>query len=528
MFCLSVIGKQGSRKLKSTRKSSTPSFRKTFYSSQAATEKAATTPENPIDALLPKEYRQSIQTSPNNTPADIERILATYIKKTGRKPTPPAELNSAEKVADWLREQKIFHYDQREAPKHLETLHKKGITPQTLQKAFELIGKDSLVEKREHEEKRDFLKEKLELKSSWDNPKFMETDPSLITSQLKHWFIPANTAPFTVPPADFLEPIKVAVTGASGNIAYALLFRIASGEMFGAGRRVDLRLIDLDNAIGKVEGVKMELADCAFPAISDIKVTSKYDEGFEDADWVLCVGSKPRTKGMERGDLLKDNGKIFKEVGESLNRSAGPKCRVVVVGNPANTNALILQSNAPKLDPFNFSALTRLDHNRGLSLIRAKYNLSIHQEIEKFCIWGNHSATQYPDLTHVVVDGSPLKFDDQWNVKDFIPRVQKRGAEIISARGASSAASAAAAVVDHVRDWTYGVPGNDWRSAAIISGGEYGVTEGLFFSYPVVHNASRDIPSIVEDVSLSSYSNEQLNKTHDELLAERDAVKDLL
>lgn len=326
------------------------------------------------------------------------------------------------------------------------------------------------------------------------------------------------------------DPVRVAVTGASGNIGYSLLFRIASGELFGPRQPVHLQLLEIPGMENKMNGVVMELNDCAFPLLSGITATTDANKGFEGTDWAILVGAKPRGKGMERGDLIKENANIFSQQGKALNGSANANCKVVVVGNPANTNALIAQTNAPKLKAENFSALTRLDHNRGLSVLMEKLGVK-KESIKRFAIWGNHSATQYPDLSHTQItkDGSTTAAktminDDKWIKDVFIPKVQKRGAEIIQARGASSAASAAGAAIDHIRDWHFGT--RDWVSVALPSKGDYGVTPGLFFSYPVI--CGDEGPEIVKDVPIDPFSAEKMEATHKELLKERDTVAHLL
>jgi len=327
------------------------------------------------------------------------------------------------------------------------------------------------------------------------------------------------------------KAIRVAVTGAAGNIGYALLFRIASGEVFGKDQPVIIHAIELPHAMDALKGVKMELDDCAFPLLQGIVQTDDQGAGFDDIDYAMLVGSKPRGPGMERGDLLKDNGAIFQEVGKNLNKFAKKSVRVAVVGNPANTNCLIASANAPDIPDEQFSALTRLDHDRGLAQI-ANHHLCPVTDIEQFIIWGNHSPTMYPDVTHCKVHGENFadlmghqdEFD-AWRAK-FEPRVQQRGAEIIGARGASSAASAANGTVAAVRDWHLGT-NNHWVSAAVPSDGSYGIEKGLYFSYPVTYNEKGDY-EIVQGLEIDSYSQERIEKTKAELLSERDAVAHLL
>jgi len=320
-----------------------------------------------------------------------------------------------------------------------------------------------------------------------------------------------------------LEPIHVAVSGAAGQIGYALVYRIACGNLFGPRTPVILHLLELPQALEALRGVEMELLDCAFPCLEDVVVTDDPAIAFEEADWVLLVGGQPRTKGMERGDLLLKNADIFSAQGKVLNEVAkGKDTRVVVVGNPANTNAMIASRNAPKIPPQNFSAMTRLDHNRGLSQLVEKLNCPI-EDISKFAIWGNHSATQFPSLAHATVKGRPALevVEPEWYKKDFTASVQQRGAAIISARGSSSAASAASSLVDAVRDWHYGTYPN-WTSAAVASNGEYGVDSGLFFSYPVTFCSKQW--EVVKDLPLDEYSAKMIQDTLTELRSERDAI----
>jgi len=322
-------------------------------------------------------------------------------------------------------------------------------------------------------------------------------------------------------------PVNVTVTGAAGQIGYALLFRIASGQLLGADTPVKLRLLEIPQAVKAAEGTAMELDDCAFPLLQGIDIFDDATKAFEGANVGMLVGARPRGKGMERGDLLQANGGIFKPQGEAINAGAADDIRVLVVGNPANTNALIAQSHAPDVPAERFTAMTRLDHNRALTQLAKKLGVSIN-DIKKLTIWGNHSATQYPDLFNAEVNGSNAAKavgDQAWLENDFIPTVAKRGAAIIEARGASSAASAANAAVDHVHDWVNGTPEGDWTSAAIPSDGSYGVPEGLISSFPVV---SRDGKwEIVQGLEIDDFSRSRIDASVNELVEERDTVKQL-
>ena len=323
------------------------------------------------------------------------------------------------------------------------------------------------------------------------------------------------------------NPVKVAVTGAAGNISYALLFRIAAGDMLGKDQPVILQLLEIPPAMDALQGVVMELNDCAFPLLAGITASDNPDVAFSGVDFALLVGSKPRGPGMERGDLLKDNGKIFSIQGKSLNDHASKDVKVLVVGNPANTNALIAASNAPDLDNAQFTAMTRLDHNRAMSQLAEK--LAIHPEnISRMTIWGNHSATQYPDISNVKVEGALAaeSIDQSWLVETFIPTVQQRGAAIIKARGASSAASAGSSAVDHVRDWVLGTKEGDWVSMAIPSDGSYGIEAGLMYSFPVTCKDGRY--DIVQGLEISEFSRELMTATAQELKEEREAVAHLM
>ncbi|NCT89581.1 malate dehydrogenase [Cellulomonas sp. APG4] len=321
-------------------------------------------------------------------------------------------------------------------------------------------------------------------------------------------------------------PVTVTVTGAAGQIGYALLFRIASGQMLGADTPVRLRLLEIPQGVKAAEGTAMELDDCAFPLLESIDITDDARVGFEGANVALLVGARPRTKGMERGDLLEANGGIFKPQGEAINAVAADDVRVLVVGNPANTNALIAASHAPDVPTERFTAMTRLDHNRALSQLAQKTGASV-KDIAGLTIWGNHSATQYPDVFHATVGGRPATelVDEAWLADTFIPTVAKRGAAIIEARGASSAASAANAAVDHVRDWVLGTEGDAWTSAAIVSDGSYGVPEGLISSFPV--RSRGGAWEIVQGLEVNEFSQQRIDASVAELVEERDAVRGL-
>jgi malate dehydrogenase len=322
-------------------------------------------------------------------------------------------------------------------------------------------------------------------------------------------------------------PVRVAVTGAAGQISYSLLFRIAAGEMLGRDQPVILQLLELTPAMKALEGVAMEVDDCAFPLVSRIVMSDDANVAFKDADYALLVGARPRGPGMERSDLLAANGGIFKVQGKALNDHASRNVRVVVVGNPANTNAWTAMKSAPAISPRNFSALTRLDHNRAVNQIAAKLGVPV-TVIRKMTIWGNHSTTQYPDIHHTTVDGKPAKpqVDHAWYDATYIPKVAKRGAEIIAARGASSAASAANAAIEHMRDWALGTPEGDWTSMAVASDGSYGIPEGLMYSFPVTCRNGEW--SIVQGLAIDDYSRGKMAATRKELEEERDAVLNLL
>jgi malate dehydrogenase len=322
-------------------------------------------------------------------------------------------------------------------------------------------------------------------------------------------------------------PVRVAVTGAAGQIGYSLLFRIASGAVFGPNTPVVLQLLEITPALGALEGVAMELDDCAFPLLQGIVRTDNAETAFGDADAAFLVGAMPRKDGMERGDLLSANGGIFKPQGEALAKAAKKSVKVLVVGNPANTNALIAMNNAKGLDPRCFTAMTRLDHNRAISQLAAKVAKPV-SSITKMTIWGNHSSTQYPDLFHCEIDGKNAAStvnDQNWLENDFIPTVAKRGAAIIKARGLSSAASAANAAIDHMRDWALGTPDGDWVSMAIPSDGSYGVPEGLISSFPCV--CKNGDYQIVQGLDIDEFSRAKIDASVAELAEERDEVKKL-
>ena len=323
------------------------------------------------------------------------------------------------------------------------------------------------------------------------------------------------------------QPVRVTVTGAAGQIGYALLFRIASGHMLGNDQPVILQLLDITPAMEALQGVAMELDDCAFPLLAGIVCTDDPDVGFKDTDYALLVGARPRGPGMERKDLLEANAAIFSVQGKAINDNASRDIKVLVVGNPANTNALITQRNAPDIDPRNFTAMMRLDHNRAKTQIAQKTGKTVN-DVTHMTIWGNHSATQYPDLFNAKVSGeSAITLVDQdYYENDFIPTVQQRGAAIIKARGASSAASAANAAIDHMNSWALGTDGDDWVSMGVYSDGSYGITEGLIYSFPC-RCADGDW-SIVQGVEVGDFSRGKMSATEQELTEERDAVQHLL
>ena len=321
------------------------------------------------------------------------------------------------------------------------------------------------------------------------------------------------------------DPVRVTITGAAGQIGYALLFRVASGAMLGNDQPVILQLLEITPALDAVKGVVMELDDCAFPLLQEVVYTDDANVAFKDTDYALLVGSRPRGPGMERKDLLEANAAIFSVQGKALNDNASRDVKVLVVGNPANTNALIAQRNAPDLSARNFTAMTRLDHNRAMAQLAAKAGKHV-SEIDGLCIWGNHSATQYPDIHRASVAGERAMsmIDMDWYTADFIPTVQQRGAAIIEARGASSAASAANAAIDHMRDWVLGT--DSVVSMGVYSDGSYGVAEGLIYSFPVTCQGGDW--SIVQGVEINGFSQEKIDATETELTEERDAVAHLL
>jgi len=323
------------------------------------------------------------------------------------------------------------------------------------------------------------------------------------------------------------DPVRVAITGAAGQISYSIIFRIASGSMLGPDQPVVLQLLEIPPAMDALKGVVMELNDCAFPLVAGIVATDDPNEAFKDTDYAILVGARPRGPGMERSDLLTANAKIFSVQGKALNDNANPNVKILVVGNPANTNALITLKNAPNLNPKNITAMMRLDHNRSLSQIATKTG-SHSTKVEKMVVWGNHSATQYPDISFATVDGKPVKdvVDNDWNVNEFIPVVQQRGAAIIKARGASSAASAASAAVDHMRDWALGSNGQ-WVSMGVYSAGNsYGIDEDIMYSFPIT--CENGEWKEISGLEISDFSRERMKLTEKELVDERTAIADLL
>jgi malate dehydrogenase len=323
------------------------------------------------------------------------------------------------------------------------------------------------------------------------------------------------------------SPLRVTITGAAGQIGYQLAFRIASGQMLGADQPVILQLLEIPPALPALQGVVMELDDCAFPTLAGVVATDDPDTAFKDSDYALLVGARPRGPGMERKDLLEANAQIFSVQGKAINDHASRDIRILVVGNPANTNALIASSNAPDIDAGNFTAMTRLDHNRAAAQLAQKTGKHA-SDIQRMTIWGNHSATQYPDVNHATVDGAAASdlVDQQWLADEFIPVVQQRGAAIIAARGASSAASAASAAIDHMRDWALGTAGDNWVSMAIPADGSYGIEPGIIYSYPV--RCSSGNYEIVQGLSISDFSRERMDATETELREERAAIESLL
>jgi len=322
-------------------------------------------------------------------------------------------------------------------------------------------------------------------------------------------------------------PVRVTITGAAGQIGYQLAFRIASGQLLGDDQPVVLQLLEIPPALPALNGVVMELSDCAFGTLAGIVATDDPQAAFRDSDYALLVGARPRGPGMERKDLLEANAKIFSVQGKAINDHASRDIRVLVVGNPANTNALITSSNAPDIDARNFTAMTRLDHNRALAQLAAKTGCHV-TDIRRMTIWGNHSATQYPDINHATVNGDAAAgmVDADWVANEFIPVVQQRGAAIIEARGASSAASAASAAIDHMHDWALGTPDNDWVSMAIPADGSYGVEPGIIYSFPVRCADGRY--QIVQDLEIDDFSRERMDATETELREERAAIEALL
>lgn len=323
------------------------------------------------------------------------------------------------------------------------------------------------------------------------------------------------------------SPVRVTITGAAGQIGYQLAFRIASGQMLGADQPVILQLLEIPPALPALNGVVMELDDCAFNTLAAVVATDDPDAAFKDSDYALLVGARPRGPGMERKDLLEANAAIFSVQGKAINDHASRNIRVLVVGNPANTNALIASSNAPDIDPANFTAMTRLDHNRAIAQLAHKSGAHV-SDVRRMIIWGNHSATQYPDIHHARVQSEhAVKLVDQaWLTDEFIPVVQQRGAAIIKARGASSAASAASAAIDHMRDWALGTPDGDWVSMGIPADGSYGIEAGVIYSYPV--RCKDGNYEIVQDLEISEFSRERMHATEVELREERAAIEELL
>ena len=323
------------------------------------------------------------------------------------------------------------------------------------------------------------------------------------------------------------RPVRVAITGAAGQIGYQLCFRIAAGDMLGPEQPVILQLLEITPALGALEGVVMELQDSAFPLLEDVVATDDAETAFQDADYGLLVGARPRGPGMERKDLISANGKIFGPQGAAMNKAASRDIKVLVVGNPANTNSLIARASAPDLNPRNFTAMTRLDHNRAMAQLADQTGIH-HSNISKMVIWGNHSSTQYPDIRFADVDGNQAGnlVDQGWYQETFIPDVQQRGAAIIKARGASSAASAASAAIDHIRNWVHGTPEGDWVSMAVPSDGSYGIEPGIIYSYPCV--CKDGDYEIVQGLDVDEFSRVRMDATDKELREERAAVEDLL
>ncbi len=323
-------------------------------------------------------------------------------------------------------------------------------------------------------------------------------------------------------------PVRVTVTGAAGQIGYAAIFRIANGDMLGYDQPIILQLLDLPQAQGALHGVRMELEDCAFPLVEQIIITDDAKVAFKDSDVALLIGARPRSKGMERKDLIEANGAIFSVQGKIINEYSSRNIKVLLVGNPANTNALITMKNAPDIDPHNFTAMTRLDHNRAIAQVALKLSQAT-RDIKKMIIWGNHSSTQYPDLAHAEIGGrlvSDLLTDKEWVGREFIPVVQKRGAAVIEARGLSSAASAANAAIGHVHDWILGSEDGNWVSMAVPSDGSYGIPEGVIYSFPV--QCSQGSYKIVQGLNISEQDRKLMQVSYNELLEERNVVTGLL
>ncbi|TNF99125.1 MAG: malate dehydrogenase [Gammaproteobacteria bacterium] len=323
------------------------------------------------------------------------------------------------------------------------------------------------------------------------------------------------------------KPVRITITGAAGHIGYALLFRVATGQMLGTDQPVILQLLEVPPAMEALGGVGMELEDCAFPLLKDVVLTDNPNIGFRDTDIAVLIGARPRTAGMERKDLLTANAEIFSAQGKSINENASHHVKVLVVGNPANTNTLIASANAPDIAPENFTAMTRLDHNRALGQLAQKTQTAV-KDIRRMTIWGNHSATQYPDINNCTVKDKLARdiLDTEWVRSTFIPTIQQRGAAIIKARGASSAASAADAIIGHMNSWILGTPEDDWVSMAVPSDGSYGISEGVIFSFPVTCDFGEY--NIVQGLDIDDFSRKELKITEDELLQERDAVHSLL
>tara|TARA_R110002096_G_scaffold29704_2_gene89361 strand:+ start:2412 stop:3392 length:981 start_codon:yes stop_codon:yes gene_type:complete len=323
------------------------------------------------------------------------------------------------------------------------------------------------------------------------------------------------------------SPVRVTVTGAAGQISYSLLFRIAAGEMLGRDQPVILQLLEITPAMKALEGVVMEIDDCAFPLVAGIEISDDANVAFKDSNFGMLVGARPRGPGMERADLLEANGGIFKVQGKAINENASRDIKIVVVGNPANTNAWTCMSSAPDINPRQFTAMTRLDHNRAMAQLAQKTNATV-ADVQQLMIWGNHSTTQYPDISQARVAGKPALdlVDRKWYENDYIPSVAKRGAAIIDARGASSAASAANAALEHMRDWVAGTASGDWTSMGVVSDGSYGIEEGLIYSFPVT--TANGEYSIVQDLPIDDFSRGKMAATETELKEERDAVQKLL